>query len=73
MSIFMYTCTTINDLHTLLPFSIFSIKGFMPSTETGIVNYVGECGEENYLCKECEGDCDSNKDCKGTDKYIPPY
>jgi hypothetical protein len=29
----------------------------------GIVNYIGECGAENYKCGQCEGDCDSDSDC----------
>ena len=35
----------------------------MPTTEVGVINYVGECGGE-YLCGECEGDCDSDDDCE---------
>ena len=37
--------------------------GFRPQSLPGIVNYVGECGEENYHCGRCEGDCDSDSDC----------
>ncbi len=36
----------------------------MPTSEPGVVNYVGECGVEEYLCGECEGDCDSDVDCE---------
>ncbi len=38
--------------------------GFKPTSQPGIVNYVGECGVEDYLCGECEGDCDSDSDCE---------
>lgn len=45
----------------------------MPVTRPGVVNYVGECGDEYYkgtnsehfLCNECEGDCDDDDDCEG--------
>lgn len=37
---------------------------FLPKTLSGVVNYVGECGTENYLCGICEGDCDSDSDCE---------
>ena len=40
-------------------------QGFEPKTIPGTINYVGECGSEGYLCKECEGDCDSDDDCEG--------
>lgn len=36
----------------------------MPITSSGVVNYVGECGYENYKCGRCEGDCDSDSDCQ---------
>ncbi len=40
--------------------------GFMPIALDGVINYVGECGASNgYLCKLCEGDCDSDADCEG--------
>ena len=48
--IFLFTC------HLFSP-------GFMPKFLPGIVNYVGECGTENYLCGKCEGDCDDDNDC----------
>ena len=38
----------------------------MPTTENAVVNYVGECSQSTYLCKLCEGDCDSDADCEGT-------
>ncbi len=28
------------------------------------MNYVGECGAENYKCGRCEGDCDYDSDCE---------
>ena len=28
------------------------------------MNYIGECGTENYKCGRCEGDCDSDNDCQ---------
>lgn len=44
----------------------------MPVSRPGIVNYVGECGDDyyhgsdpTYLCNECEGDCDDDDDCAG--------
>jgi len=37
----------------------------MPTSERDTVNYVGECGTENYLCGQCEGDCDFDTDCQG--------
>ena len=37
----------------------------MPTTENAVVNYVGECSQSTYLCKLCEGDCDSDADCEG--------
>ena len=36
----------------------------MPTSEPGVINYVGECGS-GYLCGECEGDCDNDGDCEG--------
>ena len=42
---------------------MLSIIGFEPISLPGVVNYVGECGTEGYLCKRCEGDCDSDSDC----------
>jgi len=39
---------------------------FLPqNVPAGVINYVGECGDEGYLCKRCEGDCDSSSDCEG--------
>lgn len=38
---------------------------FQPKTIPGKINYVGECSAEGYLCKECEGDCDTDDDCEG--------
>lgn len=38
---------------------------FLPVDAPGTVNYVGECGDYDYLCKMCEGDCDSDSDCEG--------
>jgi hypothetical protein len=40
------------------------VLGFLPTSQPGVVNYVGECGS-NYLCDLCEGDCDSDSDCAG--------
>ena len=38
----------------------------MPTSEPDdVVNYVGECGTEGYLCGLCEGDCDGDFDCAG--------
>ena len=43
-----------------------SLKGFMPISLPNSVNYVGECDDRgDYLCGECEGDCDSDSDCEG--------
>lgn len=28
------------------------------SVAEGVINYIGECGTESYLCSRCEGDCD---------------
>lgn len=39
--------------------------GFLPTSQPGVVNYVGECGSSTYLCGLCEGDCDSDSDCEG--------
>ena len=33
------------------------------TVSTGVINYVGECGTENYLCSRCEGDCDVSNCC----------
>ncbi len=39
---------------------------FQPvSAPRGVLNYVGECGQESYLCGLCEGDCDTDDDCEG--------
>ena len=42
------------------------MSGFMPELNpNGVVNYVGECeGGGDYLCGECQGDCDSDGDCE---------
>ena len=38
----------------------------MPTSEEGVINYVGECNaSRGYLCKLCEGDCDNDSDCEG--------
>lgn len=37
---------------------------FQPTSEPGVINYVGECGEYDYLCGMCEGNCHSNSDCE---------
>ena len=38
----------------------------MPTSEPDdVVNYVGECGTEGYLCGLCEGDCDGDSTCEG--------
>ena len=37
----------------------------MPTSQPGVINYVGECDPSTYLCEECEGDCDSDSDCVG--------
>lgn len=37
---------------------------FSPIKLPGVINYVGECGTENYQCGICEGDCDSDSDCE---------
>ena len=43
---------------------IFTLSGFMPDYDvSGVVNYVGECGRD-YLCGECEGNCDDDYDCE---------
>ncbi len=42
-------------------------KGFQPEPESGVVSYVGECGEEDYTCRKCEGNCNNDDDCKGKD------
>ena len=46
-------------------FCKFEILGFLPTFRPGVVSYVGECGNEDYLCNKCEGDCDSDDDCEG--------
>jgi len=38
---------------------------FQPVSQPGTINYVGECGDEEYLCGLCEGDCDDDSDCQG--------
>ena len=37
----------------------------MPTSEEGVINYVGECDAGGYLCKLCEGDCDGDSSCEG--------
>ena len=37
----------------------------MPTSEEGVINYVGECDTGGYLCKLCEGDCDGDSSCEG--------
>jgi hypothetical protein len=37
---------------------------FEPTHAPGVVNYVGECYRETYLCGECEGDCIDDSHCK---------
>ena len=38
----------------------------MPTSEPDdVVNYVGECGTEGYLCGLCEGDCGGDSTCEG--------
>ena len=29
-----------------------------------VINYIGECGSQGYLCGHCEGDCDRNENCE---------
>ena len=41
------------------------LKGFLPISQPGVVNYVGECGS-SYSCGLCEGDCDTDSDCEGS-------
>ena len=43
---------------------LLCLLGFLPTSENNVINYVGECGSENYLCGACEGDCDSDSDCE---------
>ncbi len=31
----------------------------------GIVSYVGECSSSTYLCRRCEGNCNTDDDCEG--------
>mmetsp|Transcript_17430 Transcript_17430/g.26044 ORF Transcript_17430/g.26044 Transcript_17430/m.26044 type:complete len:855 (-) Transcript_17430:362-2926(-) len=38
---------------------------FLPISQPGIMNYVGECSSGSYLCGLCEGDCDSDSSCEG--------
>jgi len=38
---------------------------FMPISQPGVINYVGECSSTSYLCGLCESDCDSDSDCEG--------
>lgn len=45
---------------------VFTIMtGFLPTSQSGVINYVGECGSESYLCGMCEGDCDNDENCSG--------
>ena len=56
-------CSTILTLMT--PFFFLKlVLGFLPTSQPGVVNYIGECGS-NYKCDLCEGDCDSDSDCAG--------
>ncbi len=41
------------------------ITGFLPTSQSGVINYIGECGSESYLCGMCEGDCDNDENCSG--------
>ncbi len=36
----------------------------MPTSQPGVINYVGECAATKYLCGMCEGDCDDDTDCE---------
>jgi hypothetical protein len=36
---------------------------FMPTSEPGVINYVGECNSDGYLCGQCEGNCDGDSSC----------
>jgi len=37
---------------------------FKPTLKNGKkISYVGECGKEDYKCKKCQGDCDTDHDC----------
>mmetsp|Transcript_25104 Transcript_25104/g.30909 ORF Transcript_25104/g.30909 Transcript_25104/m.30909 type:complete len:690 (+) Transcript_25104:87-2156(+) len=38
---------------------------FLPISQPGVINYVGECDGSSYKCGLCEGDCDSDSDCEG--------
>jgi hypothetical protein len=43
-----------------------SFSGFLPISQPGVINYVGECNSGGaYKCGLCEGDCDSDSDCEG--------
>ncbi len=44
---------------------IFCLEGFLPISQPGVINYVGECSSSSYLCGLCEGDCDSDSACEG--------
>jgi len=37
---------------------------FTPIEDPGVVNYVGECSAEGYLCDACEGNCKLDSDCQ---------
>ena len=41
------------------------IEGFLPISQPGVINYVGECSSGSYLCGLCEGDCDDDSSCEG--------
>ena len=34
-------------------------------SNAGVVSYVGECSSSTYLCGRCEGNCNTDDDCKG--------
>jgi len=34
-------------------------------SEKRLINYIGECGFEDYKCKQCEGSCRNDDDCEG--------
>ena len=38
---------------------------YLPTAPPGVVNYVGECSVDGFLCGLCEGDCDGDSTCEG--------
>ena len=71
---YLYNCMCIvSFIFNLLSFSYNLLPhddqpGFMPEVfpaNAGIVNYVGECSANTYLCKRCEGNCNTDVDCEG--------